>query len=52
VVLVHLSEKNNRPALARAEVQRVLRRTAGDRIDLRIADPEGPSAEVRLGESR
>ena len=48
VVLAHLSEKNNRPALAREQAQRVLRSAAGGSADLRIAQADHPSAEVRL----
>lgn len=48
VVLAHLSERNNRPALARHEVQRALAAGPGRGVELRVAAADRPSREVRL----
>jgi len=48
VILAHLSEKNNAPALARARVASELARAGRRRYEMRVADRRKPTAEVVL----
>lgn len=48
VVLVHLSEKNNTPALARAAAGRALADAGQARVDMRVAPQRVPAPAVEL----
>jgi len=48
LVLGHLSEKNNRPELARREAGRALAAAGAGRVTLRIAAPRAATPEIRL----
>lgn len=48
VVLAHLSEQNNRPALARDEVARALKEGGGRLVTIRVAAAAGPTPAVVL----
>lgn len=48
VVLVHLSEKNNTPALARSAASRALVDAGRQRVEMRVAGQRHPTAEVRV----
>jgi phosphoribosyl 1,2-cyclic phosphodiesterase len=48
VVLAHLSEHNNRPALARQVCSTALAACGRNRIELRVAGPAAPTPAVRL----
>ena len=48
IVLAHLSEKNNTPALARAASSSALASAGRKRFEMRVAEARRPSVPVRL----